>query len=429
MKKITTYLLLIINIQAFSQINISPFVARITIQGERDNTFNTPGYNIILNNIKDKDVQCVSLNVSNLNEIYLIAQAQQPSAGTMTYPGFPSIFKLLDNGKLNTRFNSTGFTILTPNVQCFNDYEIFESECGTINGGVILAGNAKYNSKIYPFSLKLNLNGYLDNYYREGGIYFLIDSKDQRFKAIKNIQNKLYLVKEMYSNSIISNQLLCTKQNGLIDAVSIDTLYSVCNPKILNIENSIFILATKQDKNSDDFPYKGIVLSKYNLNCSIDKSFGKNGVIALQLSSGQFIPMSIKNIKDKIFVSGKIGDQSIAIVSFNLDGSLNESFAGDGILIKNVVGSNLYFGDMVLNESGIFICGSSDKSWFIFATDFNGEPLNWFGERGMMNYYELYNSNGAPYDVNNIVFIRPITMIFYDNNKKIMIAGNSKLNK
>ncbi len=95
-------------------------------------------------------------------------------------------------------------------------------------------------------------------------------------------------------------------------------------------------------------------LARYNADGSLDTTFSDDGVITTELTidgMGDFGSKVILQPDGKILLAGTAG-QNFALVRYNFDGSLDTSFAVNGILISDVASSNDFAPNVATQSDG-----------------------------------------------------------------------------
>ncbi len=131
-------------------------------------------------------------------------------------------------------------------------------------------------------------------------------------------------------------------------------------------------------------------LARLNTNGTLDITFGNNGVVATNLgSSSEAFAVAIQN-DGKILVGGTTNpnNQSFAIVRYNPDGSLDNSFDGDGFLINDYSPNNDAIHDLVLQPDGKILAAGyihtfSGRAFAVARYNTNGSADNSFSGDGM----------------------------------------------
>ena len=135
---------------------------------------------------------------------------------------------------------------------------------------------------------------------------------------------------------------------------------------------------------SSDFSF---ALLRYNADGTLDGTFGLGGeVITAVGSSGEAYSLSIQN--DTKIVLGGYADASFALVRYNNDGTLDNSFGIGGKVIGNTGKGNSMH---IQGDGKIVIGGSSSSSFVIMRFNIDGTIDNTFGIGG-----EVHTAAGIP---------------------------------
>jgi uncharacterized delta-60 repeat protein len=172
---------------------------------------------------------------------------------------------------------------------------------------------------------------------------------------------------------------------------------------------------------SSDYPYKS-TLVRYKTNGRLDFTFGTNGVSAFQVNAKLSEVYAVAIQQDgKIVTAGYIKGltyKSMCVLRFKNNGDIDSTFGKDGVVIIDVPKNNLVGTGIVVQPDGkIVVAGSlaqgssDDPKIGIVVARFksNGQPDSSF------------NSTG-------IKFLRPAqfcnaSAIALSNNGKILVAG------
>lgn len=148
------------------------------------------------------------------------------------------------------------------------------------------------------------------------------------------------------------------------------------------------ILVAGVSSNGSDYD---IALLRYNTDGSLDNSFDGDGKVTTAIRSGDDVSFSVALQTDgKILVAGRSvedGNADVALVRYNTNGSLDKSFNNDG-KVTTAIGSGHDFGYSVAIQTNdkIVVAGTSDNgSNFDFAIvtyNTNGSLDSSFGEDG-----------------------------------------------
>ena len=166
---------------------------------------------------------------------------------------------------------------------------------------------------------------------------------------------------------------------------------------ILQPDNKIIQAGTIYSTSTSDF-----FVLRYKANGTLDSAFGTNGKTITQVgNSYSNATDAALQIDGKIVVIGNTNTNTngsdFAIVRYNNDGSLDNSFGTGGKLISTIGTGNDYANGLAIQPDGkIVIAGSSDdnKGFEAFAVaryQSNGNPDNSFGQNGkIISHYGHY---------------------------------------
>jgi uncharacterized delta-60 repeat protein len=198
--------------------------------------------------------------------------------------------------------------------------------------------------------------------------------------------------------------------NGVV-STHIGSFCSVAYAISIQTDGKIVVAGYSSDQNANN---DDIVVIRYNLNGSLDSTFGTNGGVIIT-PVGYFMDdayaLSIQ-ADGKIVVAGDTynGTRSdIVIVRYNSDGSLDNTFGTNGIAISTRVGNANAMS--IQTDGKIVIAGSSDYRFMVARYNSNGMIDNTFGTNGVVTT-SIYSDDEA-----NAMSIQ--------TDGKIVVAGNS----
>lgn len=180
------------------------------------------------------------------------------------------------------------------------------------------------------------------------------------------------------------------------------------------------ILAAGFSFNGSDYDF---ALVRYNTNGSLDKSFGGDGKVTTAIGDADDPCFSVALQKDgKIVAAGYLvenGHGHFALVRYNVDGSLDKSFGNEG-KVKTILGMGNDLGSSVAIQADgkIVVAGTSDngnnRDFAVVRYDTNGIIDNSFDGDGKV-FTDFDNSDD---DVASLVFTK---------DGKMLVAGTTHL--
>lgn len=130
-------------------------------------------------------------------------------------------------------------------------------------------------------------------------------------------------------------------------------------------------------------------LTRYNPDGSLDATFGDGGIVTTLIGNSAYAAAAVLQPDGKIIVAGSAGgeDQTdIALARYNLDGSLDTTFDGDGIVITRVDSEDARAHSIALQPDGKIVLGgygfSAGYKAMLFRYNPDGSLDNSFGDGG-----------------------------------------------
>lgn len=140
----------------------------------------------------------------------------------------------------------------------------------------------------------------------------------------------------------------------------------------------------------------GNILAKYNVNGTSDSTFGTNGVVFLEVNDTIYTGEAICIQADgKIVVVGGSGSNTgqgdFVVIRYKLDGSLDSTFDGDGILLTDLSsGSEDHAYELAIQTDGkILVAGVSDTNLALIRYHPDGSLDNTFDNDGKLVFNSI----------------------------------------
>jgi uncharacterized delta-60 repeat protein len=161
------------------------------------------------------------------------------------------------------------------------------------------------------------------------------------------------------------------------------------------------------------------LLIRYNIGGTIDRSFGKNGIVLTDFNSGYDIAVSaaVQN-DDKIVVAGNVGT-TIGLARYRSNGSLDKSFGEKGKVITKLRNDLPQLSDIALQGDRIIVAGTiyktstelKDFDFLLARYTAAGALDNTFGNEGIV-YTNFGNSSDEA-----------VISVAVQNSEKILVGG------
>ncbi|MDZ4255531.1 MAG: putative Ig domain-containing protein [Sulfuritalea sp.] len=266
------------------------------------------------------------------------------------------------DGSLDTTFSSDGK--LTTTFGSNNTYG--QSVVVQDDGKILVAGSTGGNFAL----LRYNADGSFDTSFdADGGLTTDIGFGSSDYGKAVAVQADGGILVAGSSNGDLalarynSNGSLDTNFSGdgrLSTAIGAGDDQGQC--LVLQADGKIIVAGSSSNGSDDDF-----AVVRYNLDGSLDAGFGGDGMVTTAIGSASDSASSIALQADgKIVVAGSSwngSDYDVALVRYHSDGSLDASFSDDGMLSTDVGGVSDYGYSVVVQADGkIVVTGQSYKA-------------------------------------------------------------------
>ena len=319
-------------------------------------------------------------------------------AGTPLSSAFFIIARLNADGMPDLSFGTNGIQTTT-----FEGPSYASAVALQADGKIVVAGNTTINNGTYFAIARYNINGSADNSFNTSGKVvtdFLFKTKSSGAHDSIDIHNAFAnaiavktdgkIIAAGYALSGINTQLAmaCYNPDG-----SLDKNFGNQGKQTISILNSnaiAYSIAIQPDKKivlagyvSNPNNTYSFITTRYKINGTADSSFNKIGVQILALASDMLIGNAVALQPDgKIVVAGYTlagTNHNFAVARYNVDGSADNSFDGDGFLTTAIAGRDAYAGGIVIQNNKIVVSGYA----------INAEGLSAY-------VVTRYNDNGTP---------------------------------
>lgn len=220
--------------------------------------------------------------------------------------------------------------------------------------------------------VRYNTNGSLDTGFGSGGtvvtnlpdfssIQRVILQPDGKILAIGDNDGDFALTRYTAAGSLdksFSKDGKVATDLGILDTVS---------DAVLQPDGKILVLGTSDSR---------VALARYNVDGTLDTSFSGNGQLTSTLGNSSEGDKLLLQRNGKVVVLATV-DGNAALVRYNSDGSVDNTFSGDGQILTNLA-STQASADALLQPDGRVVLAGTDINVFNgdFAVGrFNGDPI------------------------------------------------------
>ncbi len=303
-------------------------LVRYNANGSLDNTFGSGGK--VTTAIGTDDEQGYGVAIQTDGKIVVVGYSYNGSNRDF------AVVRYNTNGSLDNTFGSGGkvTTAIGTSHDCAESVEI------QTDGKIVVAGYSR-NGSIYNFALvRYNANGSLDNTFGSGGKVTTAIGTDDDYGESVAIQSdgRIVVAGYSYDGSVYDFALVRYNVNGSLDNTfgsggivveAIGAADDYAKSVAIQADGKIVVAGYSYNGTNDNF-----VAVRYLSNGILDNSFDSDGVVITGVRTGYDYAYSIAiQANGKIIVAGssyESGNFDIGVVRYNDDGSLDENFDLDG---------------------------------------------------------------------------------------------------
>jgi len=322
------------------------------------------------------------------------------------------------DGTLDTTFGSSG-KVITP-IGSSDDEA--HSVTIQIDGKIVVAGSSN-NGSDYDFALvRYNTDGTLDNTFGiNGKVITPVGSyHDRAFALVIQTNGKIVAVGYSYDGAPADFTAIRYNSDGTLDSTfgtggivttPVCSLYDAAQAVAIQTDGKI--VAAGGSDNGSDYDF---ALVRYNTDGTLDNTFGTDGIVITDIGSIDYAIAMVIQVDEKIVLAG-YSYIDIAVVRYNTDGTLDNTFGTGGQVITPVGGYSDAAQAVAMQTDGKIVAagGSSNGSDFdisLVRYNTNGTLDTTFGTGGI-----VITPVGDSWDEASAVAIQ--------TNGKIVVAGKS----
>lgn len=274
---------------------------------------------------------------------------------------------------------------------------------------------------------RYNSDGSLDNTFGNGGFVITQIGSGYSFANSLAIQSDGKIVLTGHSEISINNiGIAMTRYNtdGSLDnafgnsgivTLDLNSTYDIANSIAIQSNDQKIIVGGTMGNNS-------VLVARFNSNGTLDNSFGTNGIISTQVGSSSSSNSMKLQTDGKIIITGGMMDSQgytqFLTIRYNLDGSLDNTF-GTGGIVSTSVGTGFQWGwDLAIQNAKIVVGGvrtvstAQNSEFILIRYNSDGSLDNTFGVGGIVN--------GSPFGIFDA--LRSVTV---QTDGKVLAGGFS----
>ena len=238
---------------------------------------------------------------------------------------------------------------------------------------IVLAGTAEYGGRLVFALARYDEHGTLDHTFGSGGVATRTIGSDDADCYGLDIQpdGKLLAVGTSDEGTDLVLTVARFQHNGAPDlpfgtngvVTTAIGSQSIARGVVVQLDGKILAVGSGQHAHSSTF-----AMTRYLADGTPDASFGVNGVITTDVSTGSSSAYAVALWQDKILVAGEGldgGHQDFALARYHLsDGSLDTGF-GTGGIVTTDFGSEDRARDVVVEDNGDIVVAGTNYEWRI----------------------------------------------------------------
>jgi uncharacterized delta-60 repeat protein/gliding motility-associated-like protein len=318
---------------------------------------------------------------------------------------FSSLYSgvIAQSGQLDNSFG-TGGIVITP----ITNFSVADDIIVQPDGKVLVCGSYVNGTSWFDLAIvRYNYDGTLDNTFGTAGIVTkTIGNGGDMFNAVA-LQNDGKIVVAGYTDNGSNDDIVLARFNSNGTPDNAFGTNGVVITQISDFDDFAYDIAIQPDGKiiiagsyngtSTGFNSTAAVV-RYNNDGTLDNSFGTGGIVSTPVGSGHTHIYGIRLQPDgKMIIAGYTAiDNSFffedfLLVRYNSNGTLDNTFDGDGKLVFGTGNARNYFNTVVVYPDGkiaasgwIYNFGSGTYTFPVCRFLNNGSPDNSFGSNGMV---------------------------------------------
>lgn len=332
------------------------------------------------------------------------------------------VVRYKSNGVLDTSFGTNGK--LTTAIGLSGDYA--SSMILQTDGRILVAGSSNING-ISNFSLvRYKVDGSLDSTFGNSGkITTDVFGHSSAYSVTLQTDGKIIAAGTGFSTSAFTDSIALVRYiiNGSLDnsfdgdgkvITTTASTFNEGNSVTTQPDGKILVAGTFGIESSTDDDF---ALLRYDIYGALDSSFGNGGIVKtpIGISSNERAFSVAMQTDGRILVAGYSGSD-VALVRYNVNGSLDNSFDGDGKVTTDLGANDSATSIAVQTNGKILVAGTSSNgsndSVVLMRYNFDGSLDTSFDGDGKVTIAEGFSSRET------------IVRVSIQSNGQILLAGS-----
>jgi len=344
-------------------------VVRYNSDGIPDSTFGTARDGIVLTRVSESEA-IISLNIQKDGKIVAVSNS--------------TLIRYTRDGIIDSSFGLNGIVQLPIRAADETDHSAAIQD----DGKIVIAGSFNNGSDFDYAVVRYDTSGNSDTDFgvKGDGIVVTPIGTSNDFANSLAIQDdgKIVVAGDYRENSDKLNiALVRYDPNGTPDNTF--GVNGIIKKSIGSVNDFVFSAAIQDDGkiiaagSSAVFNDYDFTLVRFNVNGSIDSTFGINGIVTTPIGDEDDIVVSVAlqtagGSDSKIVAAGNtvVGvNENFALVRYNLDGSRDNTFGTNGIITGHTGSSNFAASSVLIQKDGKIVLGGTSSNMYADFTVFN----------------------------------------------------------
>jgi uncharacterized delta-60 repeat protein len=263
------------------------------------------------------------------------------------------------------------------------------------DGKIVMAGYI-FNGSNTSFTLaRYNTDGSLDNSFDgDGKLTTLIGTACEANAVVIQADGKIIVAGSSYDDAGTGDDMFTLARyntngsldntfdaDGIVTTAFAGTISDIAHCVVIQTDGKIVVAGSRHNGSTLDF-----ALARYNTDGSLDNTFDTDGKLTTAIGTSDDIAYSIALQTDgKIVVAGNsdiAGNVDFALARYNTNGSLDNTFDGDGKLTTSIGFAQDAAGLAIQTDGKILIAGSTGSDFAVARYNTDGSLDNSFDGDG-----------------------------------------------
>lgn len=329
---------------------------------------------------------------------------------------------------LNSSFGNKG----TVNTEVGSETSVIRATAIQADKKIVAAGTAADSTDRVFAITRYNTNGSLDNTFDEDGKVMTSFGTEAEISSIViQADGKIVAGGYMYNDSTRVFAMARYNSNGTLDitfgnggkiTTAIGNIDDEIKAVCLQADGKIVAVGYTNASQDNNYYLPQIAVVRYNIDGSLDNSFSNDGIAITTLGDYDAGFSAVIQTDGKIIVAGTHlsgNDYQFLMVRYNIDGSLDNTFNGNGVTITSITGYyDVAYAVKIQKNGKIIVAGTAA---FGDNYDSYGVVMARYNTNGSLD--NTFHNDGKVITSLNSYYDMPVSLEI-DSDGKILLAAS-----